>query len=100
MKFSFEVGIDEKHRVEFARDGFSGRTTFIVDGEDLQLKSPWLLKTHFNLQFVNRYEFVVGKRETHEVVIEHERPKYFGGLFPHDYRVSIDGVLVQEHHGY
>ena len=51
-----------------------------------------MVKTHFNLQFVNRYEFIVGKRETHEVIIEHERPKYFGGFFPHDYRVSIDGV--------
>lgn len=100
MKFSFDVGTEEKHRVEFVRDSFSGRTTITVDGESVQLKSPWLLNTHFNLRFVNRYEFDIGKREVHDVVIEHSRPKYFGGFFPHDYTVFIDGAVVQKHHGY
>ncbi|MBM3288660.1 MAG: hypothetical protein FJY92_00770 [Candidatus Hydrogenedentes bacterium] len=100
MIFAFDVGTDEKHRVEFARNWFSGRTTIAVDGEQLQLKSPWLIDTHFNKQFVNRYEFLVGKRETHEVTIEHARPEYFGGFFPHDYTVMVDGAVLHRHHGY
>ncbi len=100
MKFSFEVGIEEKHTVEFVRDSFSGRTTIAVDGEQLQLENPWKVKTHFNLEFVNRYEFVVGRHETHDVVVEHKRPKYFGGFFPHDYCVYLDGAVLQKHHGY
>lgn len=100
MKISFDVGIGEKHQVEFVRDSFSGRTSIAVDGELLQLKDPWKVKTHFNLQYVNRYEFVVGRQEPHEVVVEHIRPKFMAGFFPHDYIVYLDGAILRKHHGY
>ena len=100
MKFSFDIGNEETHRVEFERNWFSGRTKIQVDGESAQLKNPWLLTTHFNKEFVVKYEFTVGRKECHELIIEHERPQYMGGFFPHDYRVIVDGVLLQKHHGY
>jgi hypothetical protein len=100
MKISFEVGTEEKHRVDFSYHSFSGRTTITVDGESAQLKNPWLLTTHFNTEFVKRYEFDIGRKEVHDVVIEHTRPKYFGGFFPHDFVVYLDGAVLQKHHGY
>ena len=100
MKFSFDIGNEEKHRVEFERNWFSGRTKIQVDGESAQLKNPWLLTTHFNKEFVVKYEFTVGRKECHELIIEHERPKYMGGFFPHDYTVIVDGAVLQKHHGY
>jgi len=100
MKFSFDVGEEEQHRIDFARNCLTGRTTVAVDGDDSQLESPWSFGTHFSFRVVKRYELMVGSNEIHEVVIERQRPPFFGGLFPHDYRIYVDGVVVKKHHGF
>jgi hypothetical protein len=48
-------------------------------------KHVHLRATRFNLK--QRYEFEVGKLETHEVVLEEERPLLLAGLRPQVYRV-------------
>ena len=100
MRFSFDLGKEEQHRIDFARNCLTGRTTVAVDGKHSQLESPWSFGTHCNFRVVKRYKLMVGNNESHEVVIERQRPRVFGGFFPHDYRVYVDGVVVQKHHGF
>jgi hypothetical protein len=100
MQFSFEVGDNEKVRIEFSRDPFFGTMKVTANGEVVAARSPSNVSTHFSFTFVNRYAFTVGERERHDVVVEHSRPKLFGGLRPQTYRVYVDGALVAEHAGY
>lgn len=95
MQFSFTVGTGEQHVVEFTRDWISGAVHVTVDGaEALSTVDPpiWFKLT-------KRYEFTVGDREPHAVVIENERPLLVGGSRPHTYRVLIDGQLTATHKG-
>ena len=100
MRFALKVGDEERCRIEFSRNWFTGRASVNLDGESTTLKSPFKLSTHFSFQRVNRYECTVGRRPTHKVVIEHERPLLFGGFWPNTYRVFVDGSLAEEHCGF
>ena len=99
MRFQLEVGI-EKCRIEFTRDCVTGHATVTIDGERITVKSGLSPFTHFSFHLTNRYEFQVGTKETHQVVIEHERPLLFAGFRPHKYRAFVDGSLAEEHRGY
>ena len=99
MRFELEIGPD-RCRVEFARDFMTGHATITIDGDPITVKSALNPFTHFSFQLVNRYQFVVGMRQTHEVTIEHERPLLLAGFRPHTYRVFVDGKLIDTHHGY
>jgi len=94
MQFSFNVGVNEKHRVDFSFDQFIGNLQILVDGQtavkDFRM---------FSLSLTKRYEFSVGEQERHDVVIEKKRKLFLAGLRPQSYKIFIDGKLVERHEG-
>jgi hypothetical protein len=100
MRFSFEIGKGEKCRVEFYRGPLFGAVTVTANGKLVVFKDPEKLSTHFSFGLVKRFAFIAGEKEPHEVSIEHERPRFLGGLRRNKYRVNVDGKLVEEHYGY
>lgn len=100
MKFTLEIGDKEKAKLEFSRNAFTGAMETMVNGERVAMQSPWSPFTHFSLRTKRRYEFPVGKTESHRVVLEKERPWLFAGFRPHTYRVFVDGQMIHEQTGY
>ena len=94
MQFSFRVGVQEQHQVDFSFDQFIGNLAIQVDGQPL-IKDFRML----SLRLTKRYEFTVGTREQHNVVIEKKRKLFLAGLRPMQYRIFIDGKLVQTYEG-
>ena len=94
MQFSFRVGVREQHQVDFSFDQFIGNLKIRVDGQpavkDFRM---------FSLSLTKRYEFVVGIHEQHQIAIEKKRKLFLAGLRPQQYRVFIDGQLVQTYEG-
>jgi hypothetical protein len=94
MQFSFTVGVNEQHRVDFSFDQFIGNLEIKVDGQtavkDFRLAS---------LKLTKRYDLVVGINEKHHVTIEKTRKLFLAGIRPQQYRVFIDGRLVQTYEG-
>jgi hypothetical protein len=94
MQFSFNVGVNEKHRVDFSFDQFIGNLQILVDGQtavkDFRM---------FSLSLTKRYEFSIGEQERHDVVIEKKRKLFLAGLRPQSYKIFIDGKLVATHEG-
>jgi len=122
MKFSFEVGQNEQHQVDFQWSKWLGVAKIWVDGA-LILKSRPLAfselaqlaemrgivgNTRFlsqtvsgqaALQLIRGWEFEVGGEEPHAVRIEKERPVILAALRPHTYRLFIDGQFANEYRG-
>jgi hypothetical protein len=94
MKFSFLVGIQEQHQIDFSFDQVIGNLEIRVDGEPL-VKDFRML----SLMLTKRYEFTVGSQEQHHIAIEKKRKLFLAGFRPQQYRVLIDGQLVQTHEG-
>ena len=94
MQFSFLVGVQEQHQVDFSFDQFAGNLEIRVDGEPL-IKDFRLL----SLKLTKRYEFTVGGQEQHQIAIEKKRKLFLAGFRPQQYRVFVDGQLVQTHEG-
>ena len=94
MQFSFTVGINEQHRVDFSFDRFIGNLEIKVDGQtavkDFRIAS---------LKLTKRYELTVGVNEKHHVAIEKRRKLFLAGMRPARYRVFIDGHLAQTYEG-
>jgi len=90
MTFSFTVGIAEQHRVDFSFDQFVGNLEIKVDGQAVVKDFRFA-----SLKLTKRYEFVVGVNERHQIAIEKTRKLFLAGLRPQQYRVFIDGQLVQ-----
>jgi len=94
MNFSFTVGITEQHRVDFSFDQMMGNLEIKVDGQtaiaDFRM---------FSLSLTKRYEITVGVEEKHLVAIEKSRKLFFAGLRPQQYRVFVDGKLVETYEG-
>ena len=94
MQFSFPVGSQEPHQVDFSFDQFAGNLEIRVDGQ-VAVKDFRM----FSLKLTKRYEFVVGTQEQHTVVIEKKRKLFLAGLRPTQYRIFIDRQLVQTYEG-
>ena len=94
MQFSFTVGVNEQHRVDFSFDQFIGNLEIKVDGEtavkDFRFAS---------LKLTKRYELTVGVNEKHHVVIEKRRNLFLAGMRPQQFRVFVDGKLVETYEG-
>jgi hypothetical protein len=52
-----------------------------------------------SLKLTKRYEFEVGTEERHQIAIEKKRKLFLAGFRPQQYRVFIDGQLVQTYEG-
>jgi hypothetical protein len=85
----FEVGQEERHKVEFSFDRFSGATKIKVDGSMVDSQ-----RAMFSSQITKRYEFGVGQAEKHAVTIEKTRKLLLAGFRPSTYRVLVDGQLL------
>ena len=94
MQFSFTVGVNEQHRVDFSFDQGIGNLEIKVDGQtaikDFRFASFSLTK---------RYDLMVGINEKHHVAIEKTRKLFLAGLRPMRYRIFIDGQLAQTYEG-
>jgi hypothetical protein len=94
MQFSFTVGVNEQHRVDFSFDRVIGNLEIKVDEttvvKDFRFAS---------LKLTKRYDFVVGINEKHNVAIEKKRKLFLAGLRPQRYRIFIDGQLAQTYEG-
>lgn len=95
MKFSFEVGTEERHVVEFDFNSMWGNLSIKVDGNEVVSDFRML-----SLRLTTSYTFDVGVREQHAVRIEKERKLFFAGLRKQKYRVFIDNQLIQEYEGF
>ena len=100
MKFTLEIGIQEKHRIEYYRNWFFGTERLQVDGKLIASRSVLTLSNYISLPLCRRYDFTVGEAETHAVVFEKERPLLLAGIRPHTYRVYVDDKLVHEPKGF
>jgi hypothetical protein len=100
MRFAFDVGDTESHRVEFSRSAMWGTMSIKVDGKTVATNSAADLRTHFNPKLTRRYTFSVGDSEQHEVSIEHEQPMILAGFRPQTYRVFVDRKMIRVHTGY
>jgi len=94
MQFSFIVGAQEKHSVDFSFDQTIGNLEIRIDGQSA-IKDFRLL----SLSLTKRYEFIVGINERHQVAIEKKRKLFLAGFRPMRYRIFIDGQLVQTYEG-
>lgn len=87
--FSFDVGVVERHRVDFAWDQMWGNATVTVDGvplvQDLQM---------FSLSLVKSWDVTIGVTEIHHVRIEKHRPLLFSWARPQPLFAFVDGTLV------
>jgi len=94
MQFSFTVGVNEQHRVDFSFDRVIGNLEIKVDEttvvKDFRFAS---------LKFTKRYDFIVGVNEKHNVAIEKKRKLFLAGFRPQRYRIFIDGQLAQTYEG-
>ena len=94
MQFSFIVGTNEQHQVDFSFDQMIGNVEIRVDGQPV-VKDFRML----SLSLTKRYELTVGNQERHQIVIEKKRKLFLAGLRPQKYRVFIDGTLAQAYEG-
>jgi hypothetical protein len=95
MKFSFEVGTEERHVVEFDFDSMWGNLSIKVDGQ--RVVSDF---RSFSLRLTVSHTFNVGVREQHAVRIEKERKLFLAGLRKQKYRVFVDHQLIREYEGF
>ena len=84
MHFSFTVGINEQHRVDFSFDQFIGNLEIKVDGQTAVTDFRFA-----SLKLTKRYELVVGVNEKHHVTIEKRRKLFLAGMRPQQYRVFV-----------
>ncbi|MEU4619679.1 hypothetical protein AB0G04_06840 [Actinoplanes sp. NPDC023801] len=91
MLLTFDVGVDERHTVQFSFNKFWGGLSIKVDGCNV-------VKTvrFASAELVKRYNFVVGVHEQHYVTIEHHRELMFAGFRPQPVLAYVDGVLVAQ----
>jgi hypothetical protein len=122
MKFSFEVGQNEKHQIDFQRSKWLGVVKIWVDGTLIQKSRPlayselgqladmrgiggnarFLSQTvsgQAALQMIRGWAFEVGGQEKHAIRIEKERPVILAAIRPHIYRLFIDVQLASEYSG-
>ena len=94
MQFSFIVGTNETHQVDFSFDQMIGNLEIRVDGQPA-LKDFRM----FSLSLTKRYELTVGNQERHQIVIEKKRKLFLAGMRPSRYRIFIDGKLANTYEG-
>lgn len=88
---TFDVGVEEQHRVVFSFNKFWGGLSITVDGVDI------VRTVRFgSIELVKRYDFVVGLRERHHVRLEKHRQVLLAGFRPQPVYAFVDGQLVAQ----
>jgi len=83
--------------VVYYRNWFTGRAELRLCGRVELLESALNPSTQFSMKTTRTSTHRVGG---HEIAIRKTRPLLFGGLRPHAYEISVDGVVVAQAHGY
>jgi hypothetical protein len=92
--FTFDVGLEEKHRVAFHWGQLFGHVSITVDDVQVVEKNkPFSLFSPRTRTF----EFSVGQTEVHDVVIEKTRKRVLGGARKQHCRALVDGAVVGEY---
>jgi hypothetical protein len=100
MKFTIEIGEQERHRIDYLRDWFGGTERLSLDGKVLMERPANSPSNFFSLPLCRRFEFRVGGTEPHSIPFEKQRPLFLAAFRPHRYRVFLDGALIHEARGY
>jgi spermidine/putrescine-binding protein len=91
MKFTVEIGKEEKQVISYSFNKFWGTVKIMVNGKkvksDLRMYSFDLSKT---------YEFIVGLNEKHDIKIEKIRPLFNAGFRSNTYKIFVDDQLFKE----
>jgi hypothetical protein len=91
MKFTVEIGENEKQVIFFSFNKFWGNLKISVNGKTI-LKDVRM----FSVNLVKQYEFKVGQTEIHNIRIEKIRPLIFAGFRTNEYKIYVDGNLYKE----
>jgi hypothetical protein len=91
VRMSFEVGVHERHHVQFSFNKFWGNLSITVDNTDV-VRTVRLA----SVDLVKRYEFVVGTTEQHHVRIEKHRERVLAGFRPQPVYAYVDDNLVAQ----
>ncbi len=94
LEFRFEVGEEERHKVNFRFNRTLGPLTISVDDQPVVKK----LKL-FSVTTKERYELTVGETERHDVVIEKTRQGFLGGFHPQHCIAYVDKREVGRYWG-
>jgi hypothetical protein len=93
MKITFDVG---DLSAEFHRNGFTGRTWVIVDGQEYLLAKFAQASTHFSYQPTRSWSV---SHAGHRIEIEWQRSQLLGGLRPQSFKICVDGQQVASARG-
>lgn len=98
MKFSFNIGDKEHHKVDFNFSQMWGKLSVLVDGKEIlstlrEFKSPFSTKDA-------PITFDIGINEKHKVSIQRTMSPIFAGFFPMKYEVYVDDKLINTYNGY
>jgi hypothetical protein len=91
MKMAFEVGVDERHLVEFYFSKVWGGLSIKVDGVNIVRSIRFQ-----SVSLVKKYNFTVGAGEQHFVTIEKHRERLFAGFRPQPVYAYVDGRLTAQ----
>lgn len=95
MNFSFEVGEKEKHLINFHRNSFWGNVHIKVDGQKVYQSFE-----SFSVHLKANYNIKIGIHEEHDIKIIKTRPLLFAGFRHQQYRIFVDGNLINELEGF
>jgi hypothetical protein len=88
MKITFDVG---GRPAEFRRNPFTGRSSFVVGGDEKVLASLSELSTHFDYATTKKWHV---EHDGHEIDIQWQRSQLLGGLRPQTFTIGVDGQQV------
>ena len=115
MRLRGEVGIREKHLVEFRSNALFGTVSIRLNDRPLywtmQVTSPEgpvRGPCEDEVDVIERqpypyamsWEFNVGNTEPHRVTITRSRPRWLSIFRPHRCRIEVDSEVVAEQRGY
>jgi hypothetical protein len=100
MEFTLEVGVQEKHKIDYYRHWFLGTERLQADGQLIANRSAISPSNYVSFPLCRRYEFTIGQTEKHVIILEKTRPLLLAGFRPHLYRVLVDGQQVFEKRGF
>ena len=95
MTFSFIVGNEERHNIEFLFNPLLGNLYIKMDGK--KIVKDFII---FSKSLTRNYSFEIGKKEKHKIKIEKIRKLIFANLRKQTYKVYIDEQLCHEFKGF
>jgi hypothetical protein len=100
MRISLDFGPNNKHRLEYSRNWFTGRERLEVDGKLIASRSIISVSNYVSFPLCRRYECTIDSETPLHVVFEKQRPLLVAGIRPHTYRVIVDGSVIFNQRGY